>query len=218
MNNKCYIVFRIYPEEPNRDHIYGWTESKKIAWAFMKQRSRDKYKIVKMSSDQIAKMFSESIMESSNQLDYFKIRSAKTGDEVAFFTTMEEMNEAETKIQRYFRELPKLIEHADGREEVVHLFIRLKKKFADALDFIGFRPPEVEVLYDRDDWIGDDGEGSIEGICDVIEQAYADKTIEEYRNGHDCDKHPLSTSVISDVYPKLIISLESFIMILKEEM
>jgi hypothetical protein len=198
--------------------VYGWTESKKIAWAFMKQRSPNKYKVVKMTSEQIAEMFSETIMESSNQLDYFKIRSAKTGDEVVFFTTMEEMNEAETKIQRYFRELPHLIEHADGREEVVHLFVRLKNKFAEALDFIGFRPPEVELLYDRDDWVGDDGEGSIEGICDVIEQAYADKTIDEYRNGWDCNKRPLSASATSDVYTKLIISLESFIMILKEEM
>ena len=218
MDEKCYLIFRIYPNEPNRDHVFGWTESKKIARAFIKQRSKDKYKIIKMTSERIAEVFSERIMESSNQIDYFKIKSAKTGDEIVFFTTMDEMIEAEKKIQKYFRELPHLIEHADGRDEVVHLFVRLKSKYADALDFIGFRPSEVEAIYDRDDWIGDADEGSIEGICDNIEQAYVDKTIEEYRNGLDSNKHPLGLTASSDIYTKLIISLESFIMVLKEDM
>ena len=218
MDEKCYVIFRIYPDDSKRDHVYGWTESKKIATAFMKQRSHDKYKVVKMTSESIARIFSESVMENSNQIDYFKIKSAKTGDEVAFFTTMEEMNEAEAKIQRYFRELPHLIEHADGREEVVHLFVRLKRKYADALDFLGFRPSEVEILYDRDDWIGDGDENSIEGLCEGIENMYHEKMIEEYRNGRDADKRPLGYLASQDVYTKLIISLESFIMILKEEM
>ena len=218
MSDKCYIIFRVYRDKPSQDHVFGWTESKKIAWAFMKQRSPEKYKVRKMTSDDIAKLFSESIMESTNQIDYFKIRSAKTGDEVAFFTTMDEMTEAERNIQKFFRELPRLVEHADGREEVVHLFVRLKERYADALDYIGFRPEEVETLYGRDDWVADGDGYSIEGLYDEIENNYAEKVINDYRNGWDANKRPIGTLTTRDVYPKLIISLESFILVLKEEM
>lgn len=218
MDEKVFIVIRVYPDDHTRDHVYGWSESKKIIQAFMKQRSSDKYQVFRMTSEELAQMFSENAMEATNQIDYFKIQSAHTGDTVVFFTTKDEMMEAERKIQKYFRELPHLIEHADGREEAVHLFTRLRKKYAEALDYLGFRPEEVEMIYDRDDWIGDNGELSIDAICEMIENNYSEKAIDEYRNGWDNSKKPLGTITSDDIYPRLLTSLESFIMVLKEEM
>ena len=218
MDERIYVIFRVYKDEPKRNHVYGWCEIKEIGKAFMKQRTPGKYKMVKMTSEDLAKYFSESSMELSNQIDRYMIDSVHSSDPITFFSTADEMKEAEANIQRYFRELPQLIERADGRSEVVELFIHLKEKYAIALDYLGFRPPEVEAIYDRDDWVGDADETSIEGIVDTIDNAYTEKVIEEYKSGRSVNRYPAGLDYLRDEYAKMILTLESFVIVLKEEL
>jgi len=198
--------------------VYGWCEIKEIGKAFMKQRTRGKYRMVKMTSEDLARYFSDSGMDISNQIDRYMIDSVHSSEPIAFFSTADEMKETEVNIQRYFRELPKLIERAEGRPEVINLFIHLKDKYAYALDYLGFRPPEVEALYDRDDWVGDADETSIEGIVDAVENAYTEKMIEEYKSGRSENRYPAGLDSLRDEYSKMILTLESFVIVLKEEL
>ena len=89
-----YLIYRIYsakerPEMNERSVFYGWTSSKKVAKAFLKQRDKNKYRAIKMNDEEIIQNipYSDEIITVESMIDFVKLRSAKTHEDIYFFTT-----------------------------------------------------------------------------------------------------------------------------------
>lgn len=212
-----FMVYRTKNDEPDTSsvHLYGWTMHKTVVKAFMRQRTKGKYNVVKMYEDEIEEMYSESPLSIENMIDEFIFPMASSnGDKVVILSTKSEMYETEVRIQKYFRELPKLLEDGDDMH-IIELFLNLKEYYSDALEFIGFRPMEIESLFGSDTYIA--CENSIELIKDEIEDAYISDQINEYRTANHSRDLP-GLSKLTEPYSRVLYSLEAAIKVLKEEL
>lgn len=219
MNGK-YLVYRVYSKEERPDiedrHIlYGWSTSKSIIKAFRKQRNKDKYRVIKMTNDDIIRTFSEEIDDTDAMIDFIKLKSAKTHEVVYLFMTLNEMRETEKKIQKMFLNQASL-DSIPGDGNYLELFMNLDDYYADALFFIGYRPREVDILFPsadpRDDY------ASVDRIEQQIDQAYEELygfPQEELRRTTD---NVIGLSNIEDVANKICYSVESFIKVMREDM
>ena len=216
LSKKYYILFRVYPDDPERNRLYGWSMSKNVIKAIMSQRDKSKYLLRKFSIDEISEKYSENSLDINMMIDKISLTSAATKEDVMFFSTKSELMEAEVRIQKMFRDLPRLVDRCNGELDVLELFHNLKNYYHDALDFIGMRPTEIEAIFDRDNYVS--CENSIESIIDSIENAYIENERTLYLTGkHDMNK-PIGLDMLDETYTKVLYSLEAFIKVLKEDL
>lgn len=214
-----YIVSRVYSakERPNRSQkyaFYGWSTDKNVVKAFLKQRSPKKYVSDKFDDDdpRITRLFPE-IKEGfggESMIDYIKLKFASTREDVKFFTTLNESKEAEIKIQQRFHELCSIDDM-----DVLNMFMHLDRYYLDALEYIGFRPKEVDYIYDTSD--PHDNYNTMELVKDEIDDAYQGYGISP-SEGEWRYMNPPGLSVISQVADKLLYSMESFIWALRDDL
>lgn len=217
MSNWKYLVYRVYTrdERPNIDErasFYGWSNNKSMIKAFTSQRSKKKYKVLKVDQDEIARRFSEEIDDEEAALDFVKIKSASTHEEIFFITTMNELKETEKRIQRMFIDQASL-SGIDGKGNYLEMFMNLDDYYADALYYIGFRPPEVDILFPSADY--HDDYSNITKIEELIDDAYEGK----YQSpGEVRDNRIPGLVAIEDVANKIYYSVESFVKVLKDDL
>ena len=218
-DKKVYIVYRRYskkerPDPSTRNSLYGWSYNKNIIKAFLSQRSKDKYDFMKIYIESDTDM-DDYELDTSNMIDYIKLKSVTTGEDYPLFLTSNEMQEAEIRIQRYFRELCS-IDNIKGKGDYLNMIINIEDYYKDALEFIGYRPPELSAIFDSVDPRQDPGD--IYGITELIEEAYWGCGIHPFEE-MDRDNPTLpGLMMISDVASKIIYSIESFIKVLREEL
>lgn len=211
-----YLVFRLYSKEEREDPdqrviLFGWSKNKNVIKAFLQQRDGKKYTYKKFYEDEIIERFSEDVTDSENMIDYIKLKSANSGEEILFFSTMKEMKEAESKIQTMFIEASKL--DIDGSGNYLDMFCNLRDYYADALYYIGLRPPDLDILFPSSD------EYTPEITIDnMVESAYE----EEFFHPQEEIKHNRSilpgVSYMNNAYQKVIYSIESFIKVLRDDL
>lgn len=220
-----YIVYRVYkkserPEVSERYMFYGWTESKSVIKVFLKQRNKKKYEVLKMTDEEVIFNIpnSDEVITYDTMIDFVKLRSAKTDEEIYFFTTLTEMKEAEISIQRLFHDMSsidKIRDKGDGRN-YLNMIFNLDDYYLSALFYIGYRPPEIDVIFPSASEL--DNFSTLYEVEESIEDAYsgvADHPIDDM-DGRFRNIPGLLT--IEDVASKLIYSIESFVMVLKDNL
>jgi hypothetical protein len=217
MAKNYWLVYRVKDhrlEDEINARIYGWTDSKPVLEAFFEQRDEKKYAIFKMKYEEIAKKFPDEDLPKEEQIDFIKLKSVQTGQEILLFMTLSEMGEAVKRILRLFVELSSLcnLEIKDQGKDVRYfmmLIMNLKDKYKDALEYIGYRPPEIDAYYD-----------SITGTREDENNETIDIAIAEAvhpRARRDPGEIP-GASALDDVADKILYSLEAFIKVLREDM
>lgn len=218
MSKKIYVVIRVYSNDERspdeRYAFYGWTFSKTILKAFMKQRDADKYAYREFQEDDdtLLRAFPEinDGPRSDKMIDYVKLQMSSTKEEMYLFITLSELKEAELRIQKRFHDMAS-IEDMD----ILNLFLHLDRYYLDALEFLGFRPKEVDYIYDTSD--PRDNYNTYELAESEIEDAYSgsgmgpEEEFTHYMNPPGLD----SLSQISD---KTLYSMENFITALRDEL
>lgn len=211
-----YMIYRRYskkerPDTPKngRSIFYGWTQSKSVAKAFISQRDKNKYNIYKINSEEIGDLYSENYSDTAKEIDYIKLTSAATGDEIMFLTTAEEENSAEKKIQSYFKDLCRLVDKDNGNTTLLNMYLNLKDKYQDMLEYVGFNPPEVNYLFDASD-----PDDDIDDIIDSAYEGYSEYPCEEYKH----QSYLPGATMLPEVSQKILYSVESFIKVLKEDL
>jgi hypothetical protein len=214
-----YLIYRIYgekekPGEVKNTVLFGWTRIKSVAKAFLGQRNPKKYILYKVDEENLHSDFSED-PPVDTMIDYIKLKSASTGEENLFFTTVQEAQEAEKKIQRVFSEMCSLENTSrskNGKDIMYYLtiFTNIIPYYADALYDIGFRPPELNILFDSADFEDDD-------IYERIDLAYSEgrNPVEKY---YRISEELPGQSVMEDVSKIILYSLESFIRVLRDDL
>jgi len=222
--DKYYLVYRIYTkkERPNvkdRSIFYGWSKNKSIINAFMNQRTKSKYMSIKLYSDdpRLENMRSDYIDE-HHMIDFVILHSsADPLINIKFFTTTNEMMNTEIQIQRLFHESSPLSNiDPDEISVYVNMMLNLKDKYFDALDFIGFRPQEIDQLYDSSD--EKDNFNNLEDIENQITEAYEDSMYQCSEGIIKGYREPFGSNVIDDIASKVIYSIESFVKVLKDDL
>lgn len=231
-----YFIFRSYsekerPNEENRYVYYGWSKHKIVVKAFLTQRNEKKYRVIKLTAKEIEEKedtILTSIIEGFDlydpnfKLDYCKLKSAANKDiEVSLFSTADEMHNAEILIQRKMNKLGSLesINVPVGREkEMLEMIMNLDDYYGSALFYIGFRPIEMDILFDSVD-----ERDSYTKLTDIewqIHEAY--DGFNEFPVESDdyipALEGPPGINNLDDVSTKIIYSLESFISVLKEDL
>lgn len=219
MSRSIYIVYRIYSkdERPNmvdRSVFYGWSPSKDTIKAFFKQRDPKKYVYRKFDEDDdiMNKLFPEIEDGSYSHLiiDYIKLKFASTGEEVCFFTTSFESKEAEIKIQKKFHDLASLED-----KMALQIFMNLDPYYLDALELLGFKPKEVDYIYDSADAMNN------YNTLDLVEQeinlAYegADNVPKNEFNKY---MSPPGLLTLSNIADKILYSMDNFVSVLIEDL
>lgn len=205
----CYVVYRVYrgkelPDTNKTSHIYGWTCSKKVLKAFLKQRGEKKYLLKKMTMDELSNRLHDHDHDVAGRymIDFIKLKSAKTGEEFHLFMTVHEMNQAERAIQRLFEDACDLDKiDPDDISRYVNMVINLQEKYYDALFYLGYRPKEIEGLF-SDDFIT------------TSSYPYDGIPFDEYYMNDD----PPVYSPTADVANKIIYSIESFVKVMREDL
>lgn len=219
MKDTYYLVYRVYSQKERPKHLrrdrqlfYGWTQSKHVIKALFSQRDKSKYQVFKVDDEQIAEEYSDNNLETDTMIDMIKLKSSLTKDEITFITTLNELREAETDIQRHFRELCELTPHANDSLVLMNLFVNLKSYYGDALDFIGFIPPEIDQMFVPVENTYDDSD-----VEDMVNDAYTSYYGYPYETLERSGTIP-GLSIFPEVYMKIIYSIESFIKVLKEDL
>lgn len=221
-----FLVYRSFSkkERPELNHkernvFYGWTEHKSILKAFLSQRNKNKYKVYKVSDEDIEKFYSEDVTYNETKIDCIKTKSSKTHEEYVLFITGVELQESEIKIQQIFRDLSS-IKDLPGNYNYLDMILHLDSYYFDALYYIGYRPPEIDAIYDSADPRADFS--TYYDVEESIEMAYGEYFSygygEEYKDLMLNKSTLVGASVLDDVATKIIYSLESFIMVLKDNL
>ncbi len=220
MKDYKYLVFRVYTEKERpaassseRIVFYGWTRNKSVLKAFLEQRTKGKYKFKKLYDEDIAYYYSEDITDESTMIDILELHFSKTGETAKMFMTAKEMKEGEKAIQRMFREQASTFKCSEDGSKWVYLnmFVNLIDYYAEALDFLGYRPPELNNLEDtlvasEEDEVEEMIEMAYNGVFDHPEEVY------------EPDYKPKGLSAIGDVAHKILYSVESFVKALREDL
>ncbi len=216
--DNIYLVYRVYskkerPEHEAREHFYGWTNNKNVIKAFFQQRDKNKYQVYKTDLEEIGEKFADNNLESNSFIDYLPLKFASTGEEIKFFMTTDEMQEAEVGIQRYFREKCELVTIDRGKTRLLNLFMNLDDYYADALEYIGFIPPEVNELFPTANPLED----NIEDIEDMLSDGYDTYYGAPVERTEHLTKAP-GLCMLDKVYMKILYSVESFVKVLRKEL
>lgn len=216
---KKYVVYRVFTkkERPNpkeRYCYYGWSISKAVIKAFMQQRDSKKYDVIKVDTDNV-ECITEDIDDDNYMIDYIKLRSAKSDEEISLFLTRNELRECEMYIQSMFIEESSL-SNINGTGNYIEMILQLDNYYADALFMIGYRPKEIDILFPSADY--HDDYSSIESLEEAIDNAYDDscRFAEEKIKHMPMNIPGLYASI--DIANKLYYSVESFIKALRDNL
>lgn len=215
---KLYVVTRVYSDDDRapdeRYSFYGWTFSKTILKAFLKQRDPKKYVYKEFHKDDevLLKAFPEidDGPRSEKMIDYVKLQMASTKEEMYLFITLSELKEAELRIQKRFHDMASIDDM-----DILNLFMHLDKYYLDALEFLGFRPKEVDYIYDTSD--SRDNYNTYDLAESEIEEAYAGAGLgpeEEFTHY----TNPPGLNSLSQISDKTLYSMENFITALIDEL
>ena len=217
--DRLFLVYRVYSakERPDTSRdarmvFYGWTYNKNVIKALFTQRDKSKYYVVKTDKEEIGDNYAENMLEYDSMIDYIPLKFASTKEEIKFFTTKEEMQQAEIRIQRMFREMCNLVDRDKGNIILLTLFMNLKDYYAFPLEYIGFQPPEINDLFQSMD-----AESSLEDIEDLITDGYSSALQSPYEEIVHSNKIP-GLTFLGNTYLKILYSVESFIKVLKEDL
>lgn len=226
--DKLYLIFRIYskkeqPDPKSRSKHWGWSTSKDVVKALFRQRSKKKYKVISIICEEVTEQFK--IMADHNNyfdlemmVDIVQLKSSKTGETVNMFTTSAELREYEIKIQEKMRELSSISSIKDVKGSgmnILELFVNLQDEYADALYRIGYRPRELDALDGNMFYGSGELDDDLENqIFQAYEGAISSPT-EDYEGFY---REPPGLSNIEDSAHMILYSVESFIMILKEDL
>jgi hypothetical protein len=215
----AYVVYRHYSsKEQDRpgpmalnpghrfreSHLYGWTPNKATLKAFLGQRSQKKYSSKAIDLDELR--FEAGRSKDDLLIEAAQLRSQALNETVFLFTTKEELEKVRNRIHEMFRELSSF--EVLWRESItasplsnfINMMTNLLPEYADALHFIGYRPEEINYVYDSVDEAGDaylaEGYDIPIGRRTKTEQAWRD----------------------DDPSKQIIISFESVIKVLREEL
>lgn len=228
--DKKYMIFRVYSEKErpgvsynDRIVFYGWTASKIVMKAFMKQRSKDKYVVKRLHDEDLQKYNLYSGLE--NMVDFISLPSKTSGEKVNIFMTKNEMCEVERALSKFIRSSFTLQDiDDDGTKEsgkryqrILEMFVNLKEKYQDALDYFSIWPSELNSLYDDVEYR--EGDDSRYDVDYMIEASYN----EEYDVPHETYVHdsiaPGHRAVSAwKLTERLFYSAEAFIMIMRDNM
>ena len=216
-----YLIIRIYldserqsPSLYGTDRFYAWTYNKKLVKAFLDQRNKNKYRVLKIPFNEVPPKYQDELFD-NNRLDVAPLRSIKNKDNsiVYFISTMDEIIESKIKIHRIFHDLCLLSKMKFNNKRSLDYYLEmiasLKSKYFHALDYIGYRPRELMDKYDR---IHED---TIDGIADEI-SIYYDRHIETH---HQKSLKPIPMKLyFDDVSKEIFYSLEAFVKVLRHEL
>lgn len=203
------------PDYEDRSRLYGWSRSKSVVKAFMKQRSKDKYRVFKMNENEIARTFSEDIDDPEAMIDLIKLKSVKSGELIGIFMTSNEMLETEKKVQKLFYDQASL-SNVEGDGNYVSMFLHIKDYYADALYIIGCRPGEIDAIYPSSDY--HDDYANLMDIEEKIDNAYMGMYLCPQEVWQRSDTSLRGLSMIDDISNKILYSVESFIKVMREDM
>lgn len=199
-----FIIYRVYNSEERlmairNTRLYGWTDNKKVLKAFLKQRDESKYTFVEMDEEEVGRVFSESSPPTDGMINYIKLKSSKTDEETTLFMTPNELIEIEKKIQMMFEELCSINNFPFANEEkeilyFVNLIMNIKEKYFEALYYIGYRPREIDMIFDH------------------VDEPYAREQLLDLSYGHYL--YPAS----DDISKIVIYSLESFVKVMIDDL
>lgn len=205
-----FIVFK-------KNIPFAWTYDKTILKLFLEQRNEN-YKAVRSNRDEIQRIFNRNGNESEQMIDFVILKSVSTGIEFKLFTTADELRTTEKLIQRLVNNKATLFNITNSIEKIekyVKILVNLTDNFYNALYLIGFRPPEVLALFRPD-------EHQMFEIDDAIDASYEGGWLppneyNSYWNGENRKKF-YSTNLLSDLYTKVLYSLEAFIKVLIKDL
>lgn len=215
-----YLIFRIYDkpsiDSKQRIRYYGWSTLKNVIKAFLEQRDKSKYKVVKRTMEEAENLYDEGFhncaVDQEYMINFIKLPSSKTDLEVTFLTTQYELSEAEKKIQNLVIDtasLESISGITDNSLNILELFINLKDPYAKALYYLGYRPKDLKILFgERED------REEIEELIDQAYEGYSQFPQEEYKY----IPSPPGLSTLDDISNKILYSIEAFIKVLKEDL
>lgn len=209
-----FLVYRVYGPDEDRPvhvkdgqyHLYGWTTSKKVLKAFLQQRNKNKYIVKETDLEEIAEAYSSNDLKEEKMIDIAEFTSSQSGERIKFFSTQDELDYASNKIRSMFDDISSvtwILENTSTKRDIeffVHLINSLKPKYADALHYIGYRPKEIEDLFDSADSIYDG---------DSPRDWFEDPKKDDMYSGADGEY---------DVSKYIIYSMESVIKVLREDL
>lgn len=212
------MIFRVYTKDERRDPdtraiFYGWTRNKSVLKGFFSQRDKKKYKVIKMTDEFIAEQFSEDNTDQDTCIDILKIKTIE-GEEVSLFATSREIHQAEIDIQRLFHDKSSL-ENIKGNGNYISMLLNLDEYYSSALELIGYRPMEVDILFQSAD-----PNDSYNGLYKTEEEIH-DAYDGIYTYPDDNEERGLRVeglSSIEDISSRVIYSLESFIKVMKDDL
>lgn len=214
--DKVYLIYRVHDPSIMRYskknlEYYGWSDSKIVVKAFLNQRTQGKYKSIKSNIEEVEDI--TQTLSENKEINFIKILSSKSKKEFTFFLTSSELMEIEMRIQKLFVDQSSILNLTKEGELIYNYceaIMNLKKKYADALDIVGFQPPEIAELLDGDNSYGEE----YESFSDEMRRAYEHK--EDYED-YVKRKNRLPGSVLYlDVCRKVIYSLESFVKVCRD--
>ena len=217
---KIFAVYRIYTKKEReltstKSRFYGWSFSKNVVKAFLSQRTQGKYDYTKVYIDEEGYPEIDGYeIDDSNMINFVKLKSVSNGEYFDLFITANEMMEAEKRIQKYFRDLC-AISMIDGKGDYMQMVLNIDEYYASALDFIGYRPPEISAMYTSADCRDDPGE--IMGLDELIDDAYSGSCLYPSEESTNISR-PLGLSTLTDIATKILYSLESFVKVLRDDL
>lgn len=217
-----YLVFRVYTDDErpgiefnDRVILYGWSSSKDVIKAFFSQRNKSKYQVRKVYEEDLARVYSETDLSFDIMIDMVELKVAATNEKIMLLSTKNELRQAEKDIHKMFRNLASIIEKPGSDIKVLELFMNLDDYYAKALEYLGFRPSELDDMFD---FCGYRGASTHEEMYEQeIDDAYsgsAEHPTEIYKR----DSRIPGLSVLTDISNKIIYSAESFIRVLRDQM
>lgn len=219
MADKRYLIYRVYTRKERADPndrviLYGWTSDKNVLKAFLAQRNEKKYTYERIDQEEIGTYFDENVDDTDIRIDIIWVKSAASGEDFPIFTTMDELNNAEKDIQKYFRKLASF-ENIEGDGEYVQMVIHLDEYFASALFYLGYRPQDIDFMCDSCS-----EEDSFSGLAAAereIDWAYSG-AMECPQEVYHPQKKPLGLNTLSDISSKIVYSLENIIKAMRDNL
>lgn len=220
-----YLVYRIREHE-ECPIIYGWTLSKKVLKAFLQQRDKKKYVAYKRTEEEVLKALKGNEPEKELMIEVLPIKSTESDEVVKLFMSMDELASVEKAIQKMMIDECSMIEHlksypnAKPAKYYLNLISNMKVEYTDALHVAGYRPPEYSHMFPSSDGVDE------EIALDNIEDAYGmvNHSDSEYKMsdgkfpGQIHMMEPSAGFSIDDMCKMVLYSLESFIMVMKNDL
>lgn len=208
-----YVVYRHYSEKEQADPdfrnvLYGWSYHKSIVKLFLKQRDPHKYHVTKLTDDEIYRIYSEEFQDTLKMIDVLYLPSSKLPGTFCLYMTQAEVQSAEKRIQMYIHSIPSLDNFPHGYDNnYLELFINFIPRYSQALDELGYRIPDLDIMYPSEDYHDDPSD--FRNIEEQIDKAYS---MRDVPRGTPAGLTQLGAD------NSILYSLEAFVKVLAEDM